>query len=124
MADITSTVDTYFAMWNEPDAATRATLIEQAWVSDARYADPVLEAEGPAALSEMVAGVHAQFPGHAFRRTSGIDTHRDQVRFAWELAAADGTVAVAGLDVGELAEDGRLRRITGFFGELPAVAQV
>jgi hypothetical protein len=27
---------------------------------------------------------------------------------------------VAGIDVGELAPDGRLRSITGFFGELPA----
>jgi hypothetical protein len=28
-------------------------------------------------------------------------------------------VVVGGLDVGALAPDGRLRRITGFFGEVP-----
>jgi hypothetical protein len=33
----------------------------------------------------------------------------------------DGTVALAGIDVGEVGEDGRLRRITGFFGDLPTV---
>jgi hypothetical protein len=69
----------------------------------------------------MVAGVHAQFPGYRFRRLSGVDTHHEQVRFAWELANDDGEVAVAGIDVGELAQDGRLRQITGFFGDLPAV---
>jgi hypothetical protein len=37
-----------------------------------------------------------------------------------ELVGPDGTVAVAGVDVGELADDGRLRRITGFFGDLAA----
>ena len=120
MNDVTTTVDTYFEMWNETDPATRAGLIERAWADGGRYVDPLLEAEGHAAISDMVAGVHAQFPGHRFRRTSGIEAHHDQVRFAWELTAPDGTVTVAGLDVGELAGDGRLRRITGFFGEVPA----
>jgi hypothetical protein len=50
---------------------------------------------------------------------SGIDAHHDYLRFLRELVAPDGTVALAGLDVGELAADGRLRRITGFFGALP-----
>jgi hypothetical protein len=34
----------------------------------------------------------------------------------------DGTVIVAGIDVGALTADGRLRRVTGFFGEAPAMA--
>ncbi len=113
-----TTVDAYFAMWNEPDAERRAELIEQAWTSDGRYVDPLQEAEGHTALSEMVAGVHAQFPGHRFRRISAIDAHHDQVRFAWELASPDGTITVAGLDAGEVTADGRLRRISGFFGDL------
>jgi len=50
-----------------------------------------------------------------------VDAHHDHVRFAWELANDDGEVAVGGIDVGELAQDGRLRRIMGFFGDLPAV---
>ncbi|MGH2588606.1 MAG: nuclear transport factor 2 family protein [Dehalococcoidia bacterium] len=124
MSNVTATpsptVDTYFAMWNEPDATKRAALIERAWTSDSRYVDPMLEAQGHAALSEMVAGVHARFPGHRFRRQSGIDTHHDQIRFAWDLVAPDGTITVAGVDIGEVAADGRLRRITGFFGEVPA----
>lgn len=119
MSDITPTIDAYFAMWNETDAERRAGHIARAWTPEGRYLDPALEADGYDALSQMVAAVHERFPGHAFRRLSAIDTHHDQARFAWELAAADGTVAVAGIDTAELAEDGRLRRITGFFGELP-----
>ena len=118
MSDVSTTVDTYFDMWNETDPDKRAELIEQAWSAGARYVDPVLEAEGHQGLSEMVAGVHAQFPGQRFERTSGIDTHHDLVRFAWQLGGPDG-VTVAGIDVGELDGDGRLRRITGFFGDLP-----
>src|SRR3954463_9586105 len=113
MSDVETTVDTYLAMWNEEDAAKRATHIERAWTSDGRYVDPMLEAEGHEALSEMVAGVHTAYPGHRFRRLSGIDTHHDELRFAWELAAPDGTTTVAGVDVGTLAADGRLQRIAG-----------
>ena len=82
----------------------------------------MLEAEGHAALGEMVAAVQARFPGHRFHRTSGVDVHHDQLRFAWELRGPDGAVAAAGIDVGGLASDGRLARITGFFGEVPALA--
>ena len=117
--DTIPTIDTYFAMWNEEDAERRAELIEQAWADDGSYRDPLLEADGHAALSEMVATVHGHYPGHRFQRTSGIDAHHDNLRFAWQLVAPDGSVTVGGIDVAELAPDGRLARLTGFFGDLP-----
>jgi hypothetical protein len=119
MTDVTSTVDTYLAMWNEADPAKRTQLIERAWTADGRYLDPMLEADGHDALHEMVTKVQSAYPGQQFKRLSGIDAHHDQVRFAWELSGDDGTVTVQGVDVGELADDGRFARITGFFGELP-----
>ena len=117
--DLPATVETYLAMWNEEDPARRAELVAAAWAEDGRYADPVQEASGHTALSEMVAAIHQQLPGHRFSRTSGIDVHHDELRFGWQLAAPDGTVAVAGVDVGAVGDDGRLLRITGFFGPLP-----
>ena len=122
MSDVTRTVDTYLAMWNETDPARRSQHIERAWVADGHYVDPLAEATGYAALGAMVSGVQTKFPGHRFRRTSGVDVHHDQLRFGWELAAPDGSVVVGGLAVGATASDGRLRRITGFFGEIPADA--
>jgi SnoaL-like domain len=119
MTDVTTTVDTYIDMWNEADPGKRAELIGQAWTDDARYVDPLLEADGHDGLSAMVAGVHDQFPGHRLRRVSGVDAHHSLVRFGWELAAPDGEVTVAGIDVGIVADDGRLTRIAGFFGDLP-----
>ncbi|MBA2283712.1 MAG: nuclear transport factor 2 family protein [Acidimicrobiia bacterium] len=114
----TAVVDAYIAMWNEEDPARRAALIAAAWAPDAAYLDPMLEARGHDGLGAMVAGVHAQFPGHRFRRLTAVDVHHDRVRFGWELAAPDGAVTVAGIDVGTLAADGRLQTITGYFGEL------
>jgi hypothetical protein len=120
MSDVETIVDTYFSMWNEEDPARRLQHIERAWATDGRYVDPLLEAEGHDALSAMVENVHSHYPGHRFHRLSGIDSHHDQVRFAWDLAAPDGTTTVAGIDIATLAPDGRLASITGFFGELPS----
>ena len=119
MHDVATTVDVYLAMWNEPDAARRWELVRRAWSESGRYQDPVLDSEGHAGLSEMVANMHAQFPGHRLRRVGEIDTHHDQIRFAWEFVAPDGTVTLTGIDVGFVAADGRLKRVVGFFGPLP-----
>ena len=115
----TTVIDRYFEMWNTEDETARAAVVAEAWASDGRYRDPLLEADGHDELVAMVATVHAHYPGQRFRRTSGVDVHHDVARFAWELAAPDGAVTVAGIDVAELGDDGKLRRITGFFGELP-----
>lgn len=120
MSDLTATIDTYLAAWNETDANHRAELIEQVWAQDGQLIDPPLAAQGHQGISDMIAALHTQFPGHRFRRASGIDSHHDQLRVAWELVAPDGQVALAGTDVGEVDGQGRLRRITGFFGPIPA----
>ena len=119
MTDVTTIVDTYLEMWNEPDQARRADLIRTAWIESGHYVDPLMESRGYDGLSTMVDGVQQQFPGATFRRTSGVDQHHALIRFGWELVAADGTSIVAGLDIGVVSDDGRLDRIAGFLGELP-----
>jgi len=121
MSDVTNTVDAYIAMWNETDPGARADVIRAAWTTDGHYVDPLMESQGHDGLSAMIDGVQAQFPGHQIRRTSGVDVHHSLVRFAWELVAGDGTVAIGGIDVGVLADDGRLTRVAGFLGDLPEV---
>jgi hypothetical protein len=118
MQDTATLVDTYFEMWRTTDAARRAELVAQAFTEDGRHVDQHADASGHADLTEMIAGVHAGFPGFRMARTSGVDRFGDQLRFAWELNAADGTPIVAGLDVAELGPDGRLQRVTGFWGDL------
>ena len=117
--DVTSTIDRYVSMWNERDADRRAAIIAETWTGDGVYVDPVGEGIGPDGISAMVAGVQAHYPDHDIELTSGLDVHHDVVRFGWRLAKADGSVLVAGIDVGQLAPDGRLARITGFFGDPP-----
>ena len=116
--DTDTLVETYFAMWRTTDPAQRAELVTRAFTEDGRHVDQHADAHGHDGLVEMIAGVHEGFPGFEMTRTSGIDRFGDQLRFTWELNAADGSPIVAGLDVGELADDGRLQRVTGFWGDL------
>ena len=112
-------VDRYFAALNETDAVARRTLTEQTWTEDGGYYDPLVKALGHDELVDVPVLAHQQFPGQRFVRTSGIDAHHGLVRFEWALEAEDGTATIQGIDVGIVAEDGRLNRIAGFFGPAP-----
>ncbi|MCU1345956.1 MAG: hypothetical protein JWL70_2222, partial [Acidimicrobiia bacterium] len=68
--------------------------------------------------SAIAEALHGQFPQHSFRRTTAVDAHHQFVRFGWELVGPDGVVALEGVDLAELNDDGQLQRVTGFFGAL------
>ena len=116
MRVLSEVVDSYFSAWNELDADARLTFATEAWAADARYVDPASDVVGPDGFAEMVGAIQGHYAGHAVVRTSAIDQHHDQIRFEWELRDPDGAVVIAGVDYGELAGDGRLQSITGFFG--------
>jgi SnoaL-like domain len=118
MTDLSETIDTYLAGWNETDPQRRTAIVERVWATGGRLIDPPLAATGRDEISEMAATLQSQFPDHRFVRASTIDEHHNHFRFAWDLVAADGSVTLSGLDVGELADDGTIARITGFFGAL------
>jgi hypothetical protein len=113
MTDITNTINTYIAGWNETDAERRRALVEEAYTPDARYLDPHVASEGTDGIAAMIGGVQEQFPGHHFELVDGPDAHHDRVRFTWHLNGPEGPVAV-GTDFATVADDGRLSDITGF----------
>ncbi len=120
MTTPTEIVDSYLAHLNEMDVARSRPLVERAWSPEGRFLDPLFDVTGHAELAGLGAAVAAQYPGHRFRRVTAIDQHHNVLRYGWEFLAPDRTVVVTGLDLAELAADGRLARVTGFFGPLPA----
>jgi hypothetical protein len=110
---INAVVDTYIASWNEGDEARRRELVADAFTADARYLDPLMAGEGTDGITAMIGAAQAQFPGHRFELAFGPDAHNDVVRFAWRLVGDDGPVA-GGTDFATVADDGRLRNVTGF----------
>jgi hypothetical protein len=118
-ADVATTVDTWLDAYAEPDPARRAQLVAEVWAGDGTLIDPPFDGSGHEAIAALADAVLTHFPGHRFRRTTGIDAHHDFARYGWELSGPDGVVAVSGTDVVEITPDGLLRRVTGFFGDLP-----
>ena len=113
MAQIANIVDSYIASWNEPDPERRRALVGRTWSEDGSYVDPLMTGAGTDEIAAMIGAAQAQFPGHRFELAFGPDAHNDRVRFAWRLVGADGPVA-AGVDFATVADDGRLRAVTGF----------
>jgi hypothetical protein len=109
----------YAAAWNAEDEDERRSLLERAWADDGVYCDPTAVIEGRDALVEHIGGFLARMPGARIVATTGVDVHDGYLRFGWRMLDPDGHPALDGMDFGELAPGGRLRRIVGFFGDFP-----
>ena len=53
--------------------------------------------------------------------SSGVEHHHGMISSTWVLLNPEGVPVSRGLDFGELAADGRLQRIIGFFGPPPPI---
>lgn len=117
--DVDEVVATYGTAWNEQDAAKRRSMLERSWADDAVYQDPLGRAEGRAALIAHIGDFQQNMPGMSIEPTSGVDTYGTVFRFSWEMRDASGNVTLEGMDFGEIAPDGRVASIAGFFGPFP-----
>ena len=106
--------NTYLALWNDADEASRHARLCAGWSADARYADPMMSGDGHDGIAAMIAGARAQFPGHGFTLSGTPDGHGSFVRFSWTLAAADAAPVARGTDVVRLDDAGRIVEVIGF----------
>ncbi len=111
------TATDYLAVWNEAFAPERRRRLE-AWHPDARYRDPLMEADGREAVANLIEGARERFPGLAFRLCGTPDGHGSFVRFSWTLAPEGGPPVVAGTDIVRLDETGRVAEVIGFLDEV------
>lgn len=111
-------IDTYCRVWSDPNPESRERLLRSVWADGATYTDPRVNALGASHLLIHIATVQAQRPGAKVERTSRIDEHHHMGRFHWHVKLPDGSTLPQGIDFFELAGDGRIARIVGFFGPL------
>lgn len=109
-------IDGYFLCWNSRDADERSAAIAKTWTEEATSSDPLVVATGHEELNAMFAGAEVAYPGHTFRQVGTFDAHNTYVRWGWEMLNAEGDQVLDGIDVGVVAEDGRLAGVAGFFG--------
>ena len=114
--DPTRVIDAHLRAYCEPDATARAALVAEAWDAGGVLVDPPFDGAGHDGIAAMADAVLAHYPAHRFERTTEVDAHHAFARYGWALVAPDGTTAVTGTDVVELADDGRIARVVGLLG--------
>lgn len=122
---IDEVVMAYSEAWHTPDEVRRRELLERSFAGDGTYTDPACAVSGRDALSTLIGDTlrgdayDGALVGARILGSSGLDHHHGMLRFSWMVVDSQGQPALAGMDFVELAADGRLQRITGFFGPLP-----
>jgi hypothetical protein len=112
-------VSDYCAAWSVTDRGARDRLLARVWAADGVYSDPEPTlAKGRAALGEVIAEFQRHYPGAHFR-CSTPQTHHRYMRVTWVLLKPDGAQVSHGVDFYDMAGDGRIQRIVGFFGDPP-----
>jgi hypothetical protein len=102
--------------WNHKE---RCQLAEDVLTEDAVIIYPTIEAYGRDEFVTALGRFHERMPGVHFVKTCGVEQHHGWLRASWRLLQPDGSVGMDGEDVGELNQDGRLRRVLGFHNPLP-----
>ena len=112
------TWEAYTAAWNAPGADAKMLALRSCADGDCVYRDPLVVAQGHAALVDAMLAFHQQVPGGFFRTTS-FRAHHARSAATWQMCGADGGVLGEGLSYGEYGADDRLVAMTGFF-DVPA----
>ena len=121
MAALEQILLAYVAAWNEADEEKRRTLLETSWAEHGIYSDPTAQVSGREALVQHLGRLIEQFADQRVLLTSGVDQHHGLLQFTWARVGSDGRKIRTGIDFGEVAADGRLLRVTGFFGPPPPI---
>ena len=111
-------LDHMLAAWNETEPDKIRGHLEKALSPKVEFIDPSVVARGLDEFEANVHEVHARLPGAEYLRASGVDSHHDLYRYAWEIRR-DGELVLPGFDVTEVDDEGRVLRVLGFFGPLP-----
>lgn len=100
----------YVALWNEPDAASRAEQIRAFWAPNGLHFVRTLEVRGYEQLDRRVQSSHeknVRDGGFVFRAVQNAQILQNVVTFNWEMVpAGGGEVAAVGLEFVTLDDHG------------------
>lgn len=108
--------DASLAAWSERDRDRRAKLLDESWSADPSFRDPFAFVNGREALDAHIEEVLAMSPpGARLVRSGPVEQCHGHVRFSWRAEGPDGSAFATGTNFGDLAGDGRLARVVGFW---------
>jgi hypothetical protein len=120
LRNVEDVVRVYGSAWNEPAAEKRLCALEQSMVETATYIDPTIDSANLPDLADAIGEFQVNAPRASIVQNSGLDARAGELRFAWDFQN-DGASAITGLDYMELAADGRIASIRGYWDPLPTL---
>jgi uncharacterized protein YndB with AHSA1/START domain len=108
-------VDRYFAAWAEADPARRSAALAGCVTDDVEFRDPFGCTSGRAELEAHIAAVQQHMPGATLARRGDPRQCQGMALVEWAASGPDGSPRGAGTNVLQLAPDGRLARVVGFW---------
>jgi uncharacterized protein YndB with AHSA1/START domain len=115
-AEVPDRVDAFLRAWGDPDAGARRTLLESCAAPNLIFRDAFSATEG---LEEMLANLEAIqifMPGMRLVRDGDVRQAHGTAIAGWTAQGPDGSPRGRGTNVYDLAPDGRIRRVVGFWG--------
>jgi len=109
----------YVAAWREPDAVTRARLIDACFATEGRIVSPGAVIRGRAGLAAAMDDFFADPRGLSARLVSAIDAQGPIFRFRSAVEDRDGRIVFDGFDAAEVDADGRITVLLTFGGASP-----
>ena len=109
-----ATVDAWFAMWSEPRAEQRHRELDRLAASDITMQDRFSAIQGVDDVRAHLDAVQAHMPGYVLRRDGEARHCQGQVLVRWK-ASGEGKPPSTGTNVFQLAADGRIESVIGFW---------
>jgi len=119
VTSVEEAVRVYGEAWNDKDAESRACKLRRSMTDDATYVDPTIDTATSAALGEAIGGFQTTFPAGSIQEVTGLDAREGELRFGWDFLNA-GASFVKGEDYMEIAPDGRISAVRGYWEPYPA----
>ncbi|MEL7043317.1 MAG: hypothetical protein AAGL90_17495 [Pseudomonadota bacterium] len=117
MDHIIENLDRMCGVWNTEDADEQVALTKASMEHNVHFVDPKYNIIGHDPFLAMVKATQAQVPGAVYARASKVDFQNNFCRFHWSIHL-DGKLVLAGFDVVEVTDQGKILKVIGFFGEL------
>ncbi len=121
MNEYRKSLDGMLAVWNERDLTKVRDQLQAVLATNVEFIDPTIVTRGLDEFEANVRSFRKKFPHASVRRTSGVDSHHNLHRYSWAIDVGS-KLLVAGYDVAETDQDGKVARVLGFFGPLPGLA--
>ena len=115
-AGLPAAVDVFLAAWSEKDEGRRRSALLSVATEDVTFADAFSCTAGIDDLVAHLAAAQRHMPGMTLSRTGDVRQCQGTAVADWTAKGPDGAPRGKGTNVFDLAPDGRLRGVVGFWG--------